>query len=452
MLYQKLFDQIQQHLPSVTNRDSELGEQLWQELINTHPADIEQFLANLDREDFRDLFLTFDHVLQLEIFNYMSDSMKATCLSFLSDQEKAIILEKSSIADLADLFDHLSDKELKDLFKLLRTKDRMRVLELMKFGPESAGGIMDTDVITLTEDLTVEKSIQLLQRLQPRKELHQEIYVTDKTNKLVGHIRLEDLVLKHPKTPISTFLQENELAALADEDQETIAQKMVHYHVTNVPVVDKENHFLGVIPSDTLIDIIEEEASEDVYRISAMTPIKQTYFETSFKRLIGERSFILIILLLAESIASTIYDSFEGMLGGLGLAAFITMLVSCGGNTSSQTSALAIQGLSSGEINYSNIRRFLRRELLISLSLAGILGIIAFIRVYFTRYSIVTSIAVALSLSSIVMLSVTLGSLIPIMLKRLNIDPAFSAGPFLATLMDILGILIYCYVSKLILA
>jgi magnesium transporter len=184
--------------------------------------------------------------------------------------------------------------------------------------------------------------------------------------------------------------------------------------------------------------------------MSALAPMKKTYFETSFFRLLYNRGYILVGLLIAESFSGTILRAYEDTLYGV-LLFFIPMLISTGGNTSSQTSAVVIQGMATGEIHSGTMSRFLRREFLTAGALALILGVAAFIRVYLMHQVLKESIAVSLSLAAIVMLAVTLGSCIPLVLRRFNIDPAFSAGPFLATLMDILGILIFCYISKLLL-
>ncbi len=453
MISPKFFNQIEQNITSIINKDSALGIELWNELLKVHPADLAFFFANTDREHFKALFTALPEKEKVAVFEYLTDSMKVLCLAFVNDKERMILLEKTPVEKITDLFDYLSDDEIKHYFELLRKNDRERVLALMKFSPESAGGIMDPSVMSLKEDFTVEQSIHILQRIKPNRDVHQQIYVTDKENKLVGHIMLEDLVLKNPKEKLSAILRENVLVANADEDQEEVAKKMMRYNLTIVPVVSENEFFLGVIPSETLIDVIEEEASEDVYKISAMTPIKRTYFETPFFRLCYERSYILILLLLVESFSSTILKAYEALIPEFyffGL--FIPMLVSTGGNTSSQTSALTIQGLASGEINYSNVKKFFKREFLMAVVLALILGITSFARVYFTHGRILNSFIVSFSLSIIVLVSVTLGSFIPLLLKRFNVDPAFAAGPFLATLMDILGILIYCYISKLILA
>ncbi len=195
--------------------------------------------------------------------------MKVFALSFLNDSDRSQLLNSLSIDELTDFFDDLSAEELKDYLRFLHRKDRDRVISLLKFDPESAGGIMDTNVVTLIQDFTVEKSIQILQRLQPSRELHQEIYVTNQDTELVGHIKLEDLVLKHPKERLISILRKNELVVDADEDRESVAQKMRHYHLMTVPVVDKENLFLGVIPSDTLVDIIKKKQQKTCTDICA---------------------------------------------------------------------------------------------------------------------------------------------------------------------------------------
>ncbi|MBT4855636.1 magnesium transporter [bacterium] len=447
---EKIFEQIERHFDSVVLQDSELGKELWRALTSLHPADIAAYMSNVSKDQFVRLYATFPQPLQIEIFHYLSDSYKAYTLSVVEDKLKAKILESMSLDEFTDLVGLVDKEELAHYFKLMRKKDRNLVISLMKFGPDSAGGVMDINVISLSNDLTVSKSIVLLQKLQPKKELHDVIYVTDNNNKLMGHINLEDLVMHSPKTQLSSFIKQNEYVAHADEDQELVAQKMLHYHLTTVPVVSKEDQFLGVIPSETLAEILEEEGAEDVYRISAMSPIKHTYFETPFFKLLFERGYILVILLLIESFASIILHAHEATIPAW-LFVFLTMLVSVGGNTSSQTSAVVIQGLASGEINFSNAPRFLRREFLMAMLLALVLGVTAFARVFFSTYSTIGSFIIAITTAAIVLTSVVLGSLVPLILKRIGSDPAFSAGPFLATVMDILGILMFCYIVKIIL-
>lgn len=176
MLDQKIFDQIRENLNDVTNKSSELGIALWNSLLEEHPADIAQFLTELDIEDSIKIYLQFPKHLKTEIFGYFSDAMKATMLTKVPDDDKTAILDSLPLHEMVDFIDMLSDDDLKNIFRIMHKKDRKQVIELMKFGTQSAGGIMDTDVISFTQDLTVEKAIQILQKIQPKKEIHQEIY------------------------------------------------------------------------------------------------------------------------------------------------------------------------------------------------------------------------------------------------------------------------------------
>lgn len=447
----RIFEQIHDNIDAIVAQSTPLGIFLYKELVKLHPADIAKFLGNIEREEARKVFLILPKDLKLQIFPELTYSMQAFFLSFVEDNDRSFILSSLPIDELTDFFDELSDEELKKYLPLLHKKDREKVLSLMKFNPESAGGIMDTNVMTLMEDFSVERSITILQRLQPKRELHRQIYVTNREYELVGHINIEDLVLKHPKSRLVSILRKIQLVVKSNELQEDIAHKMVHYNLMTVPVVDEENVFLGVISSDTLVHVIEQEAAKDVYRISALTPIKNPYFETPFFDLLYQRSFILIGLFLIQILSSLIINFYSSTLAGF-LFLFINTITSTGGNTSSQTSALVIQGLHSGEISESNINRFIKREFNMASIIALLLGVISFVRVSLTNPGhMLANFSISISLAMIVLVSSMIGSLIPFMLKKLNLDPALSAGPFLATIMDVLGLLIYCYISQLIL-
>lgn len=448
----KLFRDIKENIQIVITKSSGLGAFLWQELIAAHPADIAYLITDIDRYFAEQLFDTLPLQVKLEVFQELSDSMKSILLASMSEQERVDALHTLDVDELTDLFDNLSDEDLKKYLKLLHKREREKVLSLMQFESESAGGIMDINVITLIDDFTVEKSVNLLQRLQPERDIHQQLYVTDPQHKLVGHINLEDLVLHAPKARISSFLRKNELVVQADQDQEGIARSMLHYGLMTVPVVSEDNHFLGVISSETLVDIIQQEASEDVQKMSAIAPMKYPYFEMPFFQMLVQRAAILLSLLLAESISGSILRSYEATLSKF-LLFFVPMLVNAGGGASGQTSALVIQGVASGEIRPSNIKKFLQREFLMAIMLSLILGAITFMRIALRQEGqdrLYETFAISASLTAIVFISVILGGCIPLILKRFNIDPAFSAGPFLATLMDLLGILVFCYITKLV--
>jgi magnesium transporter len=447
----KILHEIIDNIDAVAAKDTPWGISLWQAFVELHEADIADLLSLMGKEDAKKLFVTLPETKRIDVFSELSEGMKAAMLGSLDKHDQIKLFDGLPIDELTDLFDYFSDEELKHYLNLLHAKDREQVLSLMRFDPESAGGIMTTDVITLMSDYTVGKSVSILQRLRPRKEVHQQLYVVSRSNQLIGYVNLQDLVLQKPYDRLASFLHKNELVVRADEDREKVAGRMVHYGVMTVPVVDDNNIFLGIIPSDTLVDVLVEEASEDVQRMAALAPLKYPYFETSFIRLFAERASILVILLLAGSISMSVLQAYEAALTGL-LLAIVPMLTSTGGNTSNQTSAMVIQGLATGDIDTSNVLRFLRREFLMALLLGIVLGSTALVRVLLTGGLWWESLAAGTAISAIVVTSVVLGSGVPLLLKRMNIDPAFSAGPFLATVMDIIGVVIYCTIVKLMLA
>lgn len=446
-----IFQEIREHMQTVINRDSSLGVYLWNELIKLHPADLARFLTDIAEEDFKALFSKFSEPQKLAIFEELCAPLKIEALGTMTEQAKVDALNRMPADELTDLYEFLSDKELKDYLELLNKKAREKVLSLMQFHPESAGGIMDTEILTLQGDFTVEKSISILQRLRPSRDIYHQIYVTNREHQLTGVIQLEDLVLQPPDHRISSFMTKIDLKAQPTEDREEIAKKMVHYGLMSVPVVDAQDHLLGVIQSDTLVDVLVEEAGEDVQKMSALAPLKYPYFETPFFKLLYQRSYILLALFVAQSFSTTIMSAYQSTLSFGMLLLFTTMLISTGGNASNQTSAVAIQGMATGDINPSTMARFIRREMLMGFVLALILGTAAFIRGFITTNHGLQSFAIATSQAFIILVSISIGSCIPIILKKLNIDPAFAAGPFLATLMDIIGILIYCMVTRFIL-
>jgi magnesium transporter len=445
-----LLYEIQENISDVIEQKGSMGAKLWYELLSTHPVDIAYIFKNLNKESIKLLYKALPHTLQLDLFHELQDKLKVYVLSFLDDQEQFEAFQTLSTDELTDLFDIFSDEELKLYLGSLNKRVHEKVKKMLKFEPESAAGVMHTDVITLMEDFTVEKSISLMQRLRPSRDVHRQIFIVNKDHRLVGFVYLEDLIFNNPNVRISSFMHKNELVANANEDRETIAKEMVHYGVTTVPVIGSDDIFLGVISGDTLVDVLVEEAVEDVQKMAAMTPLTRPYFETPFFQSLYERSYILVILLLAGSVSTTIMRMYEATLTEM-LLFFVPMLTSVGGNTSNQTSAVAICGMASGEFDQSTVKYFLRRELMIASCLSIILGITSFIRVYLTSGEVWESLVVSFTLAIIVLVSVTLGSAMPFVLKRLNIDPAFSAGPFLATIMDIVGVLIYCTSIKLLL-
>lgn len=448
----KILFQIENNIDSVIAEDTILGRDLWQILLMQHHADIAMLVSKLSVDRQAALFKKLGKELSVKVFRKIPQAAQSALLVKLDLEHATLILKNMPAGELTDLFDYLSDADLEKYLTLLQANQRNQILSLLSFNPRSAGGRMNSDVITLQKDFTVRRSVELLQRLGSSKTIMQRMYVTSKDNVLIGYITLDRLVLSKPDTPLAQIINPNELVILVDEDQEDVANQMHHYGLLDVPVVDKHNYFLGVITADDVFEIIKEEGSEDVYKMFGLIPVENGYFATPMWRIIWQRGVWLVGLLILQSFSSLILSTYSEMVNKYTIiAVFLTMLIGTGGNAGNQSATLVIRGLTTREMTRRNAYKVLLREFGISLVMASILVVVGFLRVYSSHQDLLSALVISLSLFLIVVTSMTLGAFIPIMLERLDVDPAHSAAPFLATLMDILGVLIYCFVcSKLL--
>jgi magnesium transporter len=421
-------------------------------LLQQHHADIAMLLSRLSQDDQVALFKKLPTGTAINVFEELSETVQADILVKLDQEKASVILQKVSSEELADLFDYLPDEDLKKYLRLIQRKQRHQIISRLNFEHDSAGRMMNSEVITLQNDFTVKKSVRLLQRIGEKKELLQRIYITDNQNMLVGFINLDDLVVNKAEMSLKNIIQKNELIIDAHEDQEDVAKQIHHYGLLMAPVVDAQNHFLGVITADDVLDIVEEEASEDVYKMSGITPVEHNYFETSMLRFVWQRGVWLVPLLLLQSVSGFIMQGYQAVVERCFIISmFLTMLMGTGGNAGNQSSALVIRGLATGEISRKNGVRVLLKEFGVSLVLAVILVSFAFLRVYMSRHNVMEAIAVSIALFIVVLIAMFFGALLPLLLERFNFDPAHSAAPFLATIMDIVTVLIFCFVvSKLL--
>lgn len=446
---QKNLTEIESNIKAVINEDSSLGQDLWKKLLRLPEPDIAGIIENLSLPLQKKLFNKLPRALASRVFKDLSEIVQAFILKTLDSDEAADFFHKMTSDELTDLFEHMTDKEVKSYLKLIQRKQRGKIISLLHLNPDSAGRIMNTDVFTLQRDLTVKKSIALLQRLEAPHDALRKIYVTNKEHILVGYINLEDLLRNKPETPLTKLINKNELVIDVLIDQEQAAHQMHHYGLLLAPVVDAQDHFLGVITAGDIVEVVEEEASEDVYRMSGLSPVEHSYFQTSFLSLFWQRSMWLGSLLLLQSVSSFILNQYNSLMSShIFLSTFYTMLIGTGGNAGNQSATLVIRGLATGEISSKNAIRVLFREFGMSIVIAILLFFITFVRVYAVSSDLVSSLAVSLSLIFIINASMVLGTFIPFFFERLGIDPAHSAAPLLATLMDILGIYIYCFVCS----
>lgn len=418
---------------------------LFEKIKQLHPADIADILENINKLVLIQLFFHLPPEKKADVFMEFSHEKRQFIFLGSSNNNREILLDYLTIDELVDFFDDLSNDDVNLYIQLLNKKERKKVLSLLEFPEDSAAGIMASDIVVLPEKITVDKTIFILKKLKANKTLYRTIYIVNSKQILLGYILLEDLVLAEENANITEFMITNEYKVNANDDQENIAAYMTRYRLDIVPVIDNDNHFLGVITAEIVARTIEDEASEDIFRMASLSPIQDSYFQTSAFKLIFQRSTILTILLLLQSISTLIIGKYTILLNGF-LITYIGMITSTGGNTSSQVSALVIQGLASGDIRTKDMVRFIKRELIIGFFLALILSFIGAARIYFFHYQIKETMIVGGALFCIVIFSTILGCGIPFFLHKIKLDPAYSAGPLLATCMDILGVIIFTIV------
>lgn len=452
---ESVFLQVENNIDAVLSGTNSQFLELWNLLLKGHPADIATLLSRLSEENKKKMIEKFPTKLASHVFEELSKDVQADLILSLDTEHATSILQHMPAYKIADLLEELSDEDFKKYLKLLQRKLRSQVLSLLSFDPESAGGIMKSEVLTFFEDLSIKNAIRILQRFAPKLEhLHETLYITTKDNILIGHIHVKELLLNKPEVLLKDLVHENELLVNAHQDREFVANQMQHYSLQIAPVVDDQNHFLGIITADEIFEIIKEEASEDLYKISGITPVERSYFNTPFWELIWQRSPWLITLLILQSVSSLIMHRFQEILdANVILSFFLTMLIGTGGNAGNQSGAVVVRGLATGEIGRKNGIRVLFREFKIAIIMALILGMLGFARVYVTpQADVIKAFTISFSLFIIVIVSMLIGTALPLFLERFNFDPAHSAAPFLSTLMDIIGIFIYCLICSKILS
>ncbi|MCK4499286.1 magnesium transporter [Candidatus Babeliales bacterium] len=424
----------------------------WTKLLKQHPVDITLSLEEVSWHLRLKLFELLPAKIQIAVFEEFSTKTQLIIVGALGAEKVGKILQKIPANILVNLFDHMSNHKLEKYLKLTQKKRRQAIIASLNCKPETAGRLVNSDVLTLQKEFTVGKCITLMQRLGKGFETRPRIYVKDKDLCLAGYIEMSDLVLNKPETPLSYLTQKVEAYANAHDDQEYVIQLIKQYELPSIPVVDNKNHFLGIITASSVIEVAEEEMEEDSYKMSGLTPTEKPYHERSFWKLIVQRSMWLAPLLIFQSISGTVMSTYQTLLQShTVLFFFLTMLIGTGGNAGNQSATLVVRGLVTGEINKKNIFSVIIKEFGTAISIGLVMIVFGFLRVAMTNSDPLTMITICLSLFCVVVISILLGTIIPLGLHYLGIDPAHSAAPFLSTLMDIIGTLMYCSIASLIL-
>jgi magnesium transporter len=338
-----------------------------------------------------------------------------------------------------------------DLAEELHAAD---LAELIRYPETSAGGLMTTDFVALDPHHTVERAIDDVRRTAAEKETIYEAYAVDPNGTLLGVVSLRDLVVARAGQPISAVMNSDVISVPPEMDQEDVARIFEHYNMLALPVVDAHHKILGIVTVDDVVTVLKEEQAEDIQKLGAVAPTERPYFQTAFAEFVKKRAGWLIVIFLGEILTASVLEHYEQARRAFSaIEVFVPLIISSGGNTGSQASSLVIRGLALGEFAVGDAIKILWREMRMGLVLGSILGVIGLLRAVLVGHSGGGGMAAAVGLSLIA--CVTFGSVVgaglPLLIKRLGFDPAVSSGPFIASLVDVLGIIIYLRIALFIL-
>jgi magnesium transporter len=363
--------------------------------------------------------------------------------------------------DAADLVQEADEDEREALLALLDEQTRREVMALLAYAEDDAGGLMNPRYAQVRADVSVDEAISYLRR-QARERLENVyyVYVNDADRRLVGVVSLRELFAAASGRTVRDVMITDVVTARADMDQEELGRLFAEHDLQAVPVVDEEGRMQGIVTVDDIVDVIQEEATEDIQKIGGTEALDAPYLEVGFTDMLRKRVVWLAVLFVGELLTATAMARFENEIAkAVVLSVFIPLIISSGGNSGSQASTLVIRAMALGEITLGDWWRVVRREVIQGLSIGGILGLIGLGRVFlwealfhaYAPHTVQLAITVAFSVMGVVMFGTLAGSMLPFLLKRIGLDPASASAPFVATLVDVTGIVIYFSIASLML-
>jgi magnesium transporter len=420
-----------------------------------HPARTAEFMEGLDNEETWRVLQHAQPSRQSEVFQYFDADRQVELIASQDEKQIAVLVTQLPADDAVDLLRKVSDERVDAILALVPAPDRRNIRRLQTFPEGTAGAMMTTEVACLSETLTVRQALDELSRQAERLETIYYIYVVDDTNHLRGVVsgRLLISSIGRPETPLADLMKRDVVAVKVHDDQEQVAQKVAFYNILAVPVVDDSNHMMGIITHDDVIDVMREEAAEDVQRIVAVEPLSDSYLRTPVLVLSWKRGFWLMILFFAALSTAFALKMYQSWLDSYAwLVLFIPLIISSGGNSGSQSSTLIISALATKDIELSDWGLIVRREIIMGLLLGGIMGTMGFLCALILAPTMMQALIIPITILCVVLCGTCMGSVLPLIFKRMGLDPAMMSNQFVAGLSDLLGILIYVNVALLFLS
>ena len=418
---------------------------LRQRLEEMNDADIAAVLEELDNEEMLKVFRILPKDAAADVFAYLEVDEQQYLITMLSEREAGVIIDNLMSDDAADLLDEMPANIVKKLLANVSPETRLDVNDLLRYPEDSAGSIMTVEYVDLKENLTVAEAIERIRKIALDRETVNICYVLDSGRRLVGTVALRYLLLSDPSEVIGDIMHENVISINTHTYQEEAAAQFQKYGFTAMPVVDNENRMVGIITVDDIVDIMQEEATEDIEKMAAVMPSDRPYLKTSVVDGWKKRIPWLLLLMISSTFTSKIISSFEDALSiCVVLTAYIPMLMDTGGNAGGQASAIIIRGLSLNEVEFKDWFKVAGKEVRIAVMCGITLAVANFVKlIVFDHVAVTVAVVICLTLVCAVMIAQIVGCSLPMIAKKLGFDPAVMASPFITTIVDALSLLVY---------
>src|SRR5689334_3918352 len=425
------------------------------------PADVAEVILDLPEDEQVIIFRVLPHDLAADVFEYIGIEEQQKLLRAMAHEQVVGILNEMAPDDRTALLEELPSDAARKLIRFLTPEERRVATALLGYSEDSVGRLMTPDFIAVREDWTIQQVLDYIREHGQDSETLNVIYVVDDRGKLIDDIRMREFLLKPLTAPVRDLMQKTFVALNVTDSQQDALNMFRKYDRTVLPVLDSTGVLLGIVTVDDMLDVAEQEATEDIQKIGGMEALDEPYTTIPFLRMVKKRATWLIILFLGEMLTATAMQGYNSEIERAAiLAMFLPLIISSGGNSGSQATTLVIRAMALGELRLRDWFRVVRKELLSGLSLGLILGTIGVFRITlwqylhifdYGKYHWLVALTVGAALVGVVLWGTLSGAMLPFLLRRFGLDPAASSAPFVATLVDVTGLVIYFNVALLIL-
>ncbi|MCK5581275.1 MAG: magnesium transporter [Candidatus Omnitrophica bacterium] len=415
-----------------------------------HPYDIFVLCEDLENIEIAECIKALGVPLGIELFQEFEDELKKEIFDCFSKEWMADILEEMAPDERADFVQYLSEEKTEEILPLVARAERIDIKKLLQYEEGTAGSILTTDYASLPPDITAKQAIERLKLQAFDKETIYYIYVTDSDRRLIGFVSLRDIIVALSHKKIEEIMHKHVISANVSEDKEVVAKKLSDYDFLAIPIVNDNNHLVGIVTVDDVIDVVEEETTEDIYKYGAAGEYID-YMKASFLNIAKQRTVWLLILVFVGFISAWVLEKNSFQLETVvALSFFIPLLLGAGGNAGTQSSTVVIRGLATGDIQMDDLFQVIKKELAVGILVGVFMAVLVSLRALWLEKDLKLGITVGCAMVVTVMLATTLGAFLPILFKKLKWDPALMSGPFITSIVDIVSLLVYFKVAMMV--